>query len=291
MAPGTDIQSVRPEEAAFADITTLSSKEPVVSITSVPATPEIPTPEAGLDHTLVLHPSLVTTDFELLRFHAAAFDQLPKANFNTTSTKEHTTTGIETSTANITAKTEYSTNLISSPYNNPGHYLSLPTLPLPSLLFAKALTSLQPLTPAYATVHYPTALNFSHVLGTLRSLLPANYIFPETTFYAVCFQSKLKPGVDHEWLYKLDYEAHREACESGGLLKYWFGKADMLGQRTNLATCFWHSREHAHKGGRGPWHAKARKAGREMYEFFSFRGWAFVVKEGAVEWTCEEWEE
>jgi hypothetical protein len=36
-------------------------------------------------------------------------------------------------------------------------------------------------------------------------------------------------------LYKLDYESHAEACESGGLLKYWFGKAD--GERRNLATC------------------------------------------------------
>jgi hypothetical protein len=33
----------------------------------------------------------------------------------------------------------------------------------------------------------------------------------------------------------LDYESHREACESGGLLKYWFGGPSE--ERRNLATC------------------------------------------------------
>jgi hypothetical protein len=73
------------------------------------------------------------------------------------------------------------------------------------------------------------------VLQILRTLIPTDFAFPETSFYVVVFRSQLKPDIDQDRLYLLDYESHREACESGGLLKYWFGKAD--GERRNLATC------------------------------------------------------
>ena len=62
-----------------------------------------------------------------------------------------------------------------------------------------------------------------------------NHTWTSQTFYVVIFRSQLKPDIDNDLLYKLDYESHREACESGGLLKYWFGKTD--GERRNLATC------------------------------------------------------
>jgi hypothetical protein len=53
---------------------------------------------------------------------------------------------------------------------------------------------------------------------------------------------------------------------------------------------FWHSREDAYKGGLGPWHKKARAAGREMYEKIVFGTWRFVVEEGARGWRCVEWD-
>lgn len=52
---------------------------------------------------------------------------------------------------------------------------------------------------------------------------------------------------------------------------------------------FWHSREDAYKGGLGPWHLKARKAGRELYEEIVFGTWKFTVAEGARGWECVEW--
>jgi hypothetical protein len=214
MAPGTDVQSIPARDPILA-VNTLAEKQALINITAVPSTPETPTPATENDIALVLDPTLITQEFDLLRFHAAAYTQLPGPN--------------------SPAATKYSTLLISSPYNTPAHHLDLSTLPTPSLLFAKALTALAPTTPSYATEPYISALNFDHVLSVLRDLVPANYVFPASSFYVVVFRSKLKPDIDNDRLYLLDYESHREACESGGLLKYWFGKAD--GERRNLATC------------------------------------------------------
>jgi hypothetical protein len=214
MAPGLDISTLDTPAPTLA-LSPISIKQSSVTITSTAITPE---PQIPTNITLVLDPSLITTEFDDLRFHAAAFDQLPKAD-----------------SKHVKDKPTYSTLLISSPYNAPGHYLDLTPLPLPSLLFAKALTSLAPTSDAYATTPYTSALNFSHVLAVLRSLVPPGYVYPATSFYVVVFQSKLKDGIDMDWLYKLDYESHGEACESGGLLKYWFGRADS--ERRNLATC------------------------------------------------------
>jgi hypothetical protein len=99
-----------------------------------------------------------------------------------------------------------------------------------------ALTALKPARPDYATATYTEALNFDSVLDVLRTLVKSEGAqWRETSFYVVTFRSKLKEGIDIDYLYKLDFESHREACESGGLLKYWFGKTD--GERRNLATC------------------------------------------------------
>ena len=247
-------------------------------------------PPTSRPNTLVLNPAFVTQDFDALRFEAAAYNQLPSPD-SSTSTPD------SSSDASGTISPVYSTNLISSPYNNPGHYLDLSSLTSSSRLFALALTALKPTRPDYATTDYTSALNFDAVLSTLQSLIRREaHDWKQTSFYVVVFRSKLNAHVDQEWLYKLDYESHREACESGGLLKYWFGKADLgdehrEGERRNLATCFWHSREDAYRGGLGPWHAKARAAGRTLYERIVFSTYRFTVGDGAEEWRVEDWED
>lgn len=190
------------------------------------STTEIPQPPPP-NPTEVLNPALVTQDFDLLRFEAAAFNQLSLIDSSpSTPTDISQTSPVET----------LSTNLISSPYNNPGHYLDLTTLNPQSLLFAKALTALKPIRPDYATAPYTDALNFDTVLNVLRDLVHNHGgEWKETSFYVVIFRSLLNEHIDQDWLYKLDYESHREACESGGLLKYWFGKSSE--ERRNLATC------------------------------------------------------
>lgn len=240
--------------------------------------------------TLILNPTFITTDFDALRFEAATYNQLPSAD------SQHTTpTTPSDSDSDSIAKSlspVYSNSLISSPYNTPGHYLDLSTLPTPSRLFALALTALQPTHAAYATSPFTSSLNFDTVLGVLRHLI-AREAFPwkETSFYVVVFRSQLRPHADQDRLYKLDFESHREACESGGLLKYWFGRADLDGERRNLATCFWASRQDAVRGGAGPWHAQARRAGRELYESIVFRTHRFTVGDGAEAWRFEDWKE
>ncbi|KAH8722422.1 hypothetical protein GQ44DRAFT_566293, partial [Phaeosphaeriaceae sp. PMI808] len=230
---------------------------------------------------LVFNPAFITQEFDLLRFEAAAFDQLPKNNGKV---------DVDIKETNVSKKVSpiYSSLLISSPYNNPNHYLDFATLPTQSILFAKALTVLKPVRPDYATAPYTSALNFDNVLSALRNLISTSKTkFSQTSFYVVVFQSQLKQDIDMEWLYKLDFESHREACESGGLLKYWFGKSN--GEGENLATCFWHSREDAYNGGRGPWHKKARAAGRELYEKIAFSTHKFTVLDGAEGFKFEDW--
>lgn len=245
---------------------------------------EMPQPRPS---TLVLNPALVTQDFDLFRFEAAAYNQLPCKDSYASSPDSNSDSDSDSSPSPA-----YSTNLVSSPYNKPGHYLDLTTLTTPSRLFALALTALKPTRPDYATASYTASLNFDTVLSVLRDLVSREGVqWKETGFYVVLFRSKLNADVDQEWLYKLDYESHREACESGGLLKYWFGRADLDGDRRNLATCFWHSREDARKGGSGPWHAKARRAGRELYEAIVFEAKRFTVLDGAEGWRVEDWED
>lgn len=241
----------------------------------------------------VLHPSLIPTDFDALRFEAAAYTQLfdfpppvasdlpPPTPFNSVSDadpfippldkvehSEHTPPRAELNatspSSKLTASTwldrptpdiktpRYSTHLISSPYNSPGHYLNLTTLTTPHLLLAKALTALKPARPDYATAPYSEALNFPDVLEVLRRLCrQAGVEWTQHSWYVVVFRSVLKESVvrvagkradgklsvneEFEELYELDFESHGEACLSGGLLKYWFGSCDS--QRQNLATC------------------------------------------------------
>ena len=219
-------------------ISEVESKVPSVSYTELSPSPIEHIEKTRLYSKLVLSPAFITEDFDLLRFEAAAHGQLPVTNGQTSTTIVSSDPGSNTKQTDAKEPPlfEYSTFLISSPYNSVGHYLDLSTLPTTSLLFAKALTALKPLRPDYATASYTESLNFSTVLEVLRHLSANEGVsWRETSFYVVVFRSKLKPTIDKDWLYKLDSESHREACESGGLLKYWFGKTDDANQ--NLATC------------------------------------------------------
>ncbi|KAF1957698.1 hypothetical protein CC80DRAFT_389067, partial [Byssothecium circinans] len=226
-------------------------------------------------------PALVTQEFDALRFDAAASGQLDVSRASSFAGQKDE--------SKLGKPSQLSTLLISSPYNNLGHYLDLSDLDTPNLILAKALTILQPTREDYATAPYIQSLNFaSGVLPLVRELAAAEgYEWIGHAFYVVIFRSKLKADIDNDLLYKLDFESHREACESGGLLKYWFGKCDA--DRQNLATCFWRSREDAHKGGLGPWHAKARAAGRTLYEHIRFSTHRFTITDGAQEVRFEEW--
>ncbi|KAF1991576.1 hypothetical protein K402DRAFT_409732 [Aulographum hederae CBS 113979] len=181
--------------------------------------------------------------------------------------------------------------IVASPYTTSPHYLDLDTLSPASRIFAQALKEIQALKADYATASYEESFNWDHVVSVVRSLASQEegFQWEEQGFYTVIFRSKLNEGIDRDWLGKLDQESHREAMESGGLLKYWFGVPD--GVRANLATCLWRSREDARKGGLGPWHKKARGAAREMYERITFDIRRFVIEDGANGWRIDEWKD
>ena len=52
---------------------------------------------------------------------------------------------------------------------------------------------------------------------------------------------------------------------------------------------FWHSREDAVRGGLGPWHRKARAAGRDLYESIEFSTFWFTVLDGCEGYRFEEY--
>lgn len=125
----------------------------------------------------------------------------------------------------------------ASPYTEQDHLLDLNALTKPHRIMAQALTLMQPLSEQYATTAYKEAFNWQDVVEKLQKLSEAegaDYIFPETSFYVIVFRSKALPGAHRPKLGALDKEAHREAVESGWLLKYWFGTPDQEGR--NLAT-------------------------------------------------------
>ncbi|KAL6709214.1 hypothetical protein ACN47E_002030 [Coniothyrium glycines] len=291
MAPGLYVPLSQASNIAAAIVPHLKTNQiGQVDVPSIP--PEKNNNGRGRDHvlattisstTLLLNPVFITTDFDELRFEAAASQQLLTTNRSGNKVSADCDP-IDSSPP------AYSTSLISSPYNSPGHYLNISVLPTASRLLALALSALKPTKSDYATAPYTEALNIPTVLEVLRNLTEfEGTTWRQTSFYVVVFRSKLKEGIDNDWLYKLDYESHREACESGGLLKYWFGKSSE--ERRNLATCFWHSREDAYNGGLGPWHKKARAAGRELYESIVFSTHRLTVLDGAQDFRFEDWKD
>lgn len=121
-------------------------------------------------------------------------------------------------------------------YDATEHCLALSSVSTPYRLFALALSILNPSTSVYATAPYEDAFNWSEVMHTLKALASyERYHWPQTEFYVVDFRSQLKAELDRDKLFELDRESHREATQSGGLLKYWFGTPDS--ERKNLATC------------------------------------------------------
>lgn len=171
--------------------------------------------------TQLLHHRLVTTDFDALKFRAAASLQLQLD---------------QTTTDKSAAHTDRDTRLIASPYNDPPHLLDLETLDTQNRLLALALTAFKPIRDDYATAPYTESFNWDEVFHLVRTFAAAEgHVWTARSFYVVEFRSRLRAGADPQHLHNLDAHSHQEAIASGGLLKYWFGTKDQ--ERRNLATC------------------------------------------------------
>ena len=166
----------------------------------------------------LFHHSLVTKDSERLKFQAAAALQLQfgQRRHEQAAASDH--------------------RLIVSPYNDEPHLLDLTRYDVACQLLAKTLTIFKPIRDDYATAPYLESFNWQAVFDFLRDLAAAEgYRWEKRSFYVVTFRSQLYPDIDEQWLTELDVHSHREATESGGLLKYWFGTKS--GENRNLATC------------------------------------------------------
>ena len=138
-----------------------------------------------------------------------------------------------TKSATVSAEQRW---LIASPYVDQAHLLDLDTLDPQSRLFAIALSKLHLASSDYAIVKYEAVFDFAALMTELNSLAQqAGVSWQQQEFYVVEFRSTLKQDYDGEQLSYLDKESHKEAIASGGLLKYWFGQANV--DRRNLATC------------------------------------------------------
>ena len=126
--------------------------------------------------------------------------------------------------------------LVSSPYDSTEHLLDLSTLGVQEILLARALSSLEPVRPDYATADYLESFNWDFVFSTLTHLcVDAGHVWKQQAFFTVIFRSQLTTSCDRKRLFLLDERSHYEATLSGGLLKYWFGETDA--ENRNLATC------------------------------------------------------
>lgn len=199
-------------------------------------------------------------------------------------------------------------SLVVSPYAFAPHLLRLNTVSKPNQLLAKALTQMRAIRDDYATAAYIESFNWSTIVDHVKNLSEkAAYEWQPETFYIVVFRSRVKPNTNRVDLGLMDADAHEEAMESGGLLKYWFGVPDV--NCRNLATCkfsrttlslepsltgpgIWRDQDDAKRGGRGPGHQRAMRAIVGLYTEWILERLRFVIEpgeHGGLKWSISDW--
>jgi hypothetical protein len=99
--------------------------------------------------------------------------------------------------------------------------------------------------------------------------------------YLVVFRSVWQPEADLDLLREYDDRAFEEALVSGGLLRYFKGHANELGEC--LSFCLWETREQAREAAGAPSHRSAAGVSAQMYHSYSLdRYWIEKVREKLV---------
>src|ERR671914_2374186 len=99
--------------------------------------------------------------------------------------------------------------------------------------------------------------------------------------YLVVFRSVWQPEADLDLLREYDDRAFEEALVSGGLLRYFKGHANELGEC--LSFCLWETREQARQAADATSHRSAAGASAQMYLSFSLeRHWIRKLEEKLV---------
>jgi hypothetical protein len=120
----------------------------------------------------------------------------------------------------------------------------------------RACQQISPMYPDYATRSIQDGFSWSSSL--------ADCAFER--LYLVVFRSVRRPSVDLELLREHDDRAYAEALESGGLLRYFKGEANELGEC--LSFCLWETREQAIEAAGAASHRSAAAISALMYESY-----------------------
>ncbi|KAJ3085126.1 Zinc transporter [Quaeritorhiza haematococci] len=147
------------------------------------------------------------------------------------------------------------------------------------ILLSNALQHLTHIHPDYRILPLATSFNWQ----TIASLLPSTI---SKTWYIVAFRSIRRADASTEELYAADAEAHREARESGGILKYWYG--DLNEKRECLAMCVWANRGFARQATRKPHHVRAMMLTARTYETYRLEKYWLIKEEGVEGFRLEE---
>ncbi|KAI6216804.1 hypothetical protein M3Y99_01798700 [Aphelenchoides fujianensis] len=107
----------------------------------------------------------------------------------------------------------------------------------------------------------------------------------EGTWFIVAFRSVRRADACGKTLYQADAQAHQEAIESGGLLKYWYGTLD--DQRQCLAMCIWSNREFARVATVKPLHIQAVSLTRRMYVSYTLERYQLIKRKGVAHFEIQ----
>jgi hypothetical protein len=120
----------------------------------------------------------------------------------------------------------------------------------------RACQQITPIYPDYATRPIQDGFSWS------SSLLGCAF----ERLYLVSFRSIRRPSVDLELLREHDDRAYAEALQSGGLLRYFKGEANELGEC--LSFCLWETRRQAIEAAGAAAHQSAAEISVRMYESY-----------------------
>ncbi|KAJ3391037.1 hypothetical protein HDU80_011130 [Chytriomyces hyalinus] len=138
-------------------------------------------------------------------------------------------------------------------------------------LIEKGLPHFHAITENYFETRLPDTFNWDEVASRLGKEWAGEW-------YIVAFRSVRNDRADAKALYEADGLAHKEALESGGLLKYWYGSLNE--RRQCLAMCVWSSRDFAKLATRKPYHRLASSLASEMYESYTLERWSLTKHVG-----------
>ncbi len=134
----------------------------------------------------------------------------------------------------------------------------------------EACLQISPRHPDYATLSIEDGFDWSSLSRCLFERL-----------YLVVFRSVWQPEADLDLLREYDDRAFEEALVSGGLLRYFKGHANELGEC--LSFCLWETREQAREAAGAPSHRSAAGVSAQMYLSYSLdRYWIEKVREKLV---------